>query len=83
MIKGCNVWCGRKTFKEFYADMSLKIPILFLSIPKLNLKSWVPPFIFENPSPSFGFSNPKIFLHIDPSFEIFKIWEHTMSAETT
>ena len=35
-------------------NLCLKVPIfLFLSIPKVILKSWVPPFIFENLFPLF------------------------------
>ena len=47
---------------------------MFISIPKFSLKSWVPPFIFENrPSPLLVSPPQKVFPG-PPLFETFKIW---------
>ena len=72
-----------------YGGSKEKKVLIFFSIPKFSLKSWVPPsFIFENLSPPFWFPPPQKFFSGSPPFWNFQnlgsppFWkgmEHTMA----
>ena len=57
-------------FWRIYATLSLKSPFLSFSIPKFNMKNWVPPFLWKSLPPSLF---PNSFL--GPL--LFKIWMGT------
>ena len=74
--KGFDVFCHRQIVEESFDNLSLKVPILSLSIPKFDLKSWVPLFHFENPPPPLSFSNSNIFSGSTPFLKFTKFWSH-------